>query len=69
MPDFVCSVYIYAFYFVLKPLDAPTLAEFEKALKKFVQKNEKVLIQTKVMMLFFFYETISNCIVQNFFFF
>ncbi|XP_054719462.1 ATP synthase subunit O, mitochondrial-like [Uloborus diversus] len=31
-----------------KPLDAPTLAEFEKTLKGFVQKNEKVLLQTKV---------------------
>ncbi|XP_055942507.1 ATP synthase subunit O, mitochondrial-like [Argiope bruennichi] len=31
-----------------KPLDAPTLAEFEKTLKSFVKKNEKVLLQTKV---------------------
>ncbi|KFM70133.1 ATP synthase subunit O, mitochondrial, partial [Stegodyphus mimosarum] len=31
-----------------KPLDAPTLAEFEKTLKGFVQKNEKVFLETKV---------------------
>jgi len=31
-----------------KPLDAPTLAEFEKTLKGFVKKNEKILLQTKV---------------------
>ncbi|GBM99382.1 ATP synthase subunit O, mitochondrial [Araneus ventricosus] len=31
-----------------KSLDAPTLAEFEKTLKSFVKKNEKVLLQTKV---------------------
>ncbi|XP_042895134.1 ATP synthase subunit O, mitochondrial [Parasteatoda tepidariorum] len=31
-----------------KPLDAPTLSEFEKALKAFVKKNEKVLLNTRV---------------------
>lgn len=31
-----------------QPLDAPTLAEFEKTLKGFVKKNEKVLLETKV---------------------
>ncbi|GFR11372.1 ATP synthase subunit O, mitochondrial [Trichonephila clavata] len=31
-----------------KPLDAPTLAEFEKTLKSFVKKNEKIFIETKV---------------------
>ncbi|KAG8197680.1 hypothetical protein JTE90_001605 [Oedothorax gibbosus] len=31
-----------------KPMDAPTLAEFEKTLKGFVQKNEKVILETKV---------------------
>jgi len=31
-----------------KTLDAPTLAEFEKSLKKFLKKNEKVILETKV---------------------
>ena len=31
-----------------KSLDAPTLAEFEKSLKKFIKKNETVILETKV---------------------
>ncbi|GIY91644.1 ATP synthase subunit O, mitochondrial [Caerostris extrusa] len=32
----------------IRALDAPTLAEFEKTLKSFVKKNEKVLLETTV---------------------